>query len=65
MDTTQMPQSQRDQFRADRDAYLQQMEAQVPSEVIEALKPRAAELRKQELELVGARLKGAGFKPSS
>jgi hypothetical protein len=37
----------------------------VPSEVIEALKPRAAELRKQDLELVGARLKGAGLKPTS
>ena len=32
----------------------------VPGEVVEALKPRAPELRKQTLELAGERLKSAG-----
>jgi hypothetical protein len=39
------------------------MEKDVPAEVVEALRPRAAELRKQSLELVGARLKAAGMTP--
>lgn len=64
MDTTKMPQEQRDQFRTQRDAYLQQTAWAVPPAVVEALKPRALQLRKQDLELVGARLKGAGFKPA-
>jgi hypothetical protein len=29
--------------------------------VIEAVRPRAADLRKKDLELIGARLKGAGL----
>jgi hypothetical protein len=36
------------------------MEGTVPPTVVEALRPRAAELRKQSLELAGARLKAAG-----
>jgi hypothetical protein len=65
IDTSNMPQDQREEFRTQRDAYLQQTAWAVPSAVIEALRPRAAELRKQDLELVGARLKGAGLKPTS
>jgi hypothetical protein len=61
MDTTQIPQDQRDQLRTQREAYLQQTAWAVPSGVVEALKPRARELRKQDLELVGARLKSAGL----
>jgi hypothetical protein len=64
MDTTKMPQDQRDEFRTQRDAYLQQTAWAVPPDVVNALKPRALELRKQTLELVGARLKGAGVKPA-
>jgi hypothetical protein len=37
----------------------------VPSDLIEALEPRASELRKKDLELVVARLKAAGLKPTS
>jgi hypothetical protein len=65
IDTTKMPQDQREQFRTQREGYLQQTAWAVPSDVVEALRPRAAELRKQDLELVGARLKGAGLKPTS
>ena len=61
MDTSQLPQSQRDQMRTDRDAYFKQMSWAYPPDVIKALEPRAAELRKQELELTVARLKAMGM----
>jgi hypothetical protein len=60
MDTTKMPQSLRDEFRTGREAQLQRMATDVPADVVEALRPRAAELRKKDMELAGARLKGAG-----
>ena len=60
MDTTKMPQSLRDEFRTGREAQLQRMAQDVPAEVVNALRPRAAELRKKDMELAGARLKGAG-----
>jgi hypothetical protein len=65
MDTTMIPQAQRDQLRSEHESYLKQTAWAVPTEVVEALKPRAAELRKKDLELVGARLKAAGMKPTS
>lgn len=42
-------------------AQLEQMKDLVPADVVAALTPRAAELRKKDLELVVARLKGAGI----
>src|SRR3954466_12921895 len=60
MDTTKMPQSLRDEFRTGREAQLQRMATDVPADVVEALRPRAAELRKKDMELAGARRKGAG-----
>ena len=42
-------------------AQLKQLEGRVPADVVEALKPKAEALRKQEIELAGARLKGAGM----
>ena len=42
-------------------AQLEQLKGAVPGEVVEALKPNAEALRKQEIELSGARLKGAGI----
>jgi hypothetical protein len=60
MDTTKMPQNLRDEFRNGRDASLRQMSTAVPTEVVDALRSRAAELRKKDMELAGARLKGAG-----
>src|SRR3954471_7471356 len=60
MDTTKMPQSLRDEFRTGREAQLQRMATDVPADVVEALRPRAVELRKKDMELAGARLKGAG-----
>jgi hypothetical protein len=61
IDTTMFSQAQRDQLRQDNEAQIQRMQAEVPVEVVEALRPRAVELRTKSMELVGARLKGAGM----
>ena len=61
IDTTLLSQAQRDEMRQMNEAQIQRMQAEVPADVVEALKPRAVELRKKDMELVGARLKGAGM----
>lgn len=61
IDTTVLSQAQRDELRQMNEARIQQMQQDVPAEVVEALRPRVVELRKKDLELVGARLKGAGM----
>lgn len=60
IDTTMLSPAQRDELRESNAAQLKQMEERVPTDVIEALRPRADELRKQSLELVAERLKSAG-----
>ena len=60
IDTTMLSPAQRDELRESNAAQLKQMEDRVPPDVVEALRPRAAELRKQSLELVAERLKSAG-----
>jgi len=61
IDTTMLSPAQREEMRQMNAAQLKQMEGRVPAEVIEALKPKAEALRKKNLELAGARLKGAGM----
>jgi hypothetical protein len=61
IDTTILSPAQREEMRQMNAAQLKQMETRVPPPVVEALRPRAEALRKQNLELVGARLKGAGM----
>jgi hypothetical protein len=61
IDTTMLSAAQRDELRKGNEAQLQRMQQEVPADVVEAIKPRAAELRKKDMELVGARLKGAGM----
>jgi hypothetical protein len=61
IDTTMLSPAQREEMRQMNAAQLKQLEGAVPPEVIEALKPKAEALRKKELELTGARLKGAGM----
>ena len=61
IDTTMLSPEQRTEMRQMNEAQLKQLEQQVPANVIDAMRPRAAELRKQSLELVGARLKAAGL----
>ena len=61
IDTTMLSPAQREEMRQMNAAQLKQLEGRVPAEVVEALKPKAEALRKKDLELVGARLKGAGM----
>jgi hypothetical protein len=61
IDTTMLSPAQREEMRQMNAAQLKQMEGRVPAEVVEALKPKAEALRKKDLELTGARLKGAGM----
>lgn len=61
IDTTLLSPAQRDEMRRDNEAQLQRMQAEVPAEVVEAMRQRAVELRTKSMELVGARLKGAGM----
>ncbi|HKG32690.1 MAG TPA: hypothetical protein VKB22_03040 [Gemmatimonadales bacterium] len=61
IDTTSLPQAQRDELRKGNETQIQRMQQEVPAEVVEAIKPRAVELRKKDMELVAARLKGAGM----
>ena len=49
-----------EEMKKGREAALQRMSTDVPPDVIEALRPRAAALRKQDMELAGARLKAVG-----
>ena len=61
LDTTMLSAAQREEMRQGNQAQLKQMEDRVPPAVVEALRPRAAELRTQDLELVATRLKGSGI----
>jgi hypothetical protein len=61
IDTTMLSPAQRDEMRQSNEAQLKQMEDRVPADVVQALRPRATELRKQNLELVAERLKSAGM----
>ena len=61
IDTTMLSPAQRDELRQSNEAQLKQMEERVPAQVVEALRPRAPELRKRSLELAGERLKSAGM----
>ena len=61
IDTTMLSPAQRDELRQGNEAQLKQMEDRVPPAVVEALQPRAEQLRKQDLELVAERLKSAGM----
>ena len=57
----EMPASMVEELKKGREAALARMSTDVPPAVIEALRPRAAALRKQSLELAGERMKAAGI----
>lgn len=61
MNVSQMPAEMRTAMQANRDSTFARMSPAFSPAVIEALRPRAEALRRQELELVGARLKAAGL----
>jgi hypothetical protein len=60
-DTTGLSPDQRAEMRRGNATQLEQMKDVVPPDVVSALTPRAAQLRTKDLELVAARLKGAGM----
>ena len=61
MNTKDMPPSMVEEMNKSRAATLAQMATDVPAPVVEALRPRAAALRKQSMTLVGERLKASGI----
>ncbi|HET7457844.1 MAG TPA: hypothetical protein VFJ74_09325 [Gemmatimonadaceae bacterium] len=61
MDVKQMPASMLETMKKSREESLARATAGIPPAVVEALRPRAAALRKQDLTLVGERLKAAGL----
>jgi hypothetical protein len=61
IDTSLLSPEQRAELRRSNEEQLQQMQERVPADVVEALRPQAEALRKQNLELVGTRLKSAGM----
>lgn len=61
IDTTMLSADQRAEMRRQNAAQLEEMKGMVPPDVVAALAPRAVELRTRDLELVAARLKGAGM----
>jgi hypothetical protein len=61
LDTTGLSPDQRAEMSRGNAAQLEQMKDRIPPDVVSALTPRAAQLRKQDLELVAARLKGSGM----
>lgn len=61
IDTAMLLPAQRSELKQMNEAQLKQLEGTVPAAVVEALRPRAAELRQKDLELVGTRLKSAGM----
>lgn len=60
MNTKDMPPSMIEEMNKSRAATLERMKVDVPPPVVEALRPRAAALRKQDMTLVGERLKASG-----
>ncbi|MGZ8456170.1 MAG: hypothetical protein ACXWZ4_06185, partial [Gemmatirosa sp.] len=61
MDVSKMPAPMLATMKQSREQQLAQIVPQHPPELIEALRARAADLRRQEMTLVGERLKAAGM----
>ena len=61
MKLDQMPASMVEEMKKGRVTALERMADKVPADVVEALRPRAAALRKQDMTLTGERLKAAGI----
>jgi hypothetical protein len=61
LDTTTLSPEQRDQMKRDNAAQLEQMKDVLPPDVVQALTPKAAQLRTRDLQLTMARLKTAGI----
>jgi hypothetical protein len=57
----EMPASMVEDLKKGRETALERMSTDVPPAVIDALRPRAAELRKQSMTLTGERMRAAGL----
>ena len=57
----EMPASMVEDLKKGRETTLARMSTELPPAVVEALRPRAGELRKQSMNLTGERLKAAGL----
>lgn len=57
MDVSQAPPELIDQLKQAKAAGMERVSKQLPPDVIEAIRPRAAELRRADMELAGERLK--------
>lgn len=60
MNVSEMPKAMLDEMKKNRAAAVARMSGDIPSDVMEALRPLATTLRKQDLALTGARLKAIG-----
>jgi len=61
MDVSKLPAASVAEMKKSRDAGLTQATAELSPQLVEALKPRAAALRKQDLTLTAERLKASGI----
>ncbi len=61
MDVSKLPAASVAELAKSREAGLAQATAELSPQLVEALKPRAAALRKQDLTLTGERLKASGI----
>ena len=61
MNVKDMPPEMVAQMKQGREQSLERASAGIPKDVLDALRPRAAELRKKDLTLTGERLKAAGM----
>jgi hypothetical protein len=61
MDVSKLPAASVAELKKSREAGLAQATAELSPALVEALKPRAAALRKQDLTLTGERLKASGI----
>jgi hypothetical protein len=60
VDTTMLTPDMREELKKGNAEQLEQMKGMLPADVVGALTPRAPDLRKKNLELTAARLKGVG-----
>jgi hypothetical protein len=61
MDVSRMPAASVQELQRGREAGLAQMSNEIPSNVVDTLRPRAAALRQQDRNLTGERLKASGL----
>ena len=56
-----MPAAMVEQIKQGREAGLAKQVAELPAELVDAVRPRAEALRREEMELLAARMRAAGM----